>query len=212
MPWHGSIGGPWIDQRRPIPLKRGVHTVIAQVNLLYKCVHMCSPVIYTRLLGGPMRTLCPMHFATRPDPANNIFVSDMQRHIAQCQMMTATVTSQSSDSESLCASLHHKLTINTREKKRKEKKRREKKRREKKRKEKKRKEKKRKERKEKKRKDYTFWRLFNEKPGNIPGCPKINTQPVHNLNDFAVSHHTGQWVQTLLIVRWLCYTTLQHGR
>ena len=38
-----------------------------------------------------------------------------------------------------------------------------------------RKEKKRKEkqRKEKKRKDYTFRRQFNEKPGNIPGCPEL---------------------------------------
>lgn len=31
---------------------------------------------------------------------------------------------------------------------------------------------------EKRRKDYTFWRRYSEKPGNIPGCPNLMLRKV----------------------------------
>ena len=34
-------------------------------------------------------------------------------------------------------------------------------------------------RKEQNRTDYTFWRQFNEKPGDIPGCPNQTALPCH---------------------------------
>ena len=52
-------------------------------------------------------------FATSPNPANTILVSCMQNHVAQCHVITATITNQSSNSDSVYASLHNKLTIIT---------------------------------------------------------------------------------------------------
>ena len=44
------------------------------------------------------------------------------------------------------------------------------------------------EKKGKERKDYTFWRLLDEKPGKIPGCPNRASQHLGNfrLSEFVV--------------------------